>query len=101
MLVVVRPVVVPLVEPSDEQPIAAATKKKRHLRMGVPRLEMMSGRNDGRFTSPDRSGVVDAFAAVENLLRLFRNRRPRANGEETTLGDRRGIDGGRRKKEAR
>jgi len=41
-VVVGRPVVVLVVELSDEQPIAATAKKKRHFRIGVPRLEMMS-----------------------------------------------------------
>jgi hypothetical protein len=33
MSVVVRPVVLPVVVPSEEQPIAATARRKRHLRM--------------------------------------------------------------------
>jgi hypothetical protein len=39
MSVVVRPVVVPVVVPSEEQPIAATAKKKRLLRIVFPRRD--------------------------------------------------------------
>ena len=62
MPVVGRPVVV-LEVPSEEHPIAAVAKKTSHLRMLIPRTII-----EERFILLDRSGVVDAFTAVENVL---------------------------------